>query len=116
MATRKRSSSAGFSKAEESAPTHEEMVEIAAEREAEAEREEEEEVTEFLEVALHDIFEAIQKAEEEEGVADFFEPTPEKKPEVQHPPAVATGKSALRLPKREPERTLRGVPKPYTLN
>jgi len=68
-------------------PTHEEMLEIAEEREevamasgvadtfeaakAEAEKEE---IEEFLAVATADIFESLQVAEEEKGVEDFFDP------------------------------------------
>ena len=55
--------------------THEEMLEIAEEREAEPVIEEEEEAVEvFLAMAAADTFEALQKAEEEEGVEGFFDP------------------------------------------
>lgn len=53
--------------------THEEMLEIAAEREAEA-VEEKQAIEAFVIAAAADTFEALQAAEEEKGVADFFDP------------------------------------------
>ncbi len=60
--------------------THEEMVEIAEEREAEAQmeetpEEEEQAIEAIMSMALADTFEALQKAEEEKGVDDFFDPS-----------------------------------------
>lgn len=84
MATRRRRPTATTPAPE---PTHEEMLEIAEEREevamasgvadtfeaamAEAEKEE---IEEFLAVTVADTFEALQAAEEEKGVDNFFDP------------------------------------------
>jgi len=91
MATRRRRPSTTQSNPE---PTHEEMLEVAAEREAEVQaeetpEEEEKAIEVFLAMAAADTFEALQKAEEEKGVADFFDPGFYKQ-EVRHP-AKETG-------------------------
>ena len=105
--TRKRKTSAtGFSApVEEPAPTHEEMLEVAAEREEEAVEvaEDIDHLQEFLDVMAEDAFSNL-------GEQDFFEPTPPPEPLVIHAPAVGTGPK-LRLPKKQPERTTRGLPK-----
>lgn len=94
MATRKRrTTSAGFAPAEEIAPTHEEMLEITEER---VEEEQEEPIEVFLAASLADTFDAIQKAEEESGTGDFFEPT--TTPVVNHPPAQRSGRKILSVP------------------
>lgn len=55
--------------------THEEMLEIAEEREAANEIAEEEKAIEVLmSMALADTFEALQAAEEEKGIDNFFDP------------------------------------------
>jgi len=93
MASRRRRPTAtNLEPVAEAQPTHEEMLEIAEDREAQVEEtpEEEEQAIEVLmSMALADTFEAIYKAEEEHGVEDFFEPTPAPAPTpvVIHPPA-----------------------------
>lgn len=79
MATRRRRPNAAKPAEETQELTHEEMVEIAEEREAEAQteetpEEEEQAIEVIMSMALADTFEAIQKAEEEKGVDDFFDP------------------------------------------
>ena len=75
-------------------PTHEEMLEVAAEREVEqvAEEDEEKAIEVFMAMAAADTFEAMYKAEEEKGVEDFFDPDFYKQqPEVRLP-AEPTGR------------------------
>ena len=77
-------------------PTHEEMLEVAAEREAEqvVEEDEEKAIEVFMAMAAADTFEAMYKAEEEKGVEDFFDPDFYKQevrypaPELPIPPTV----------------------------
>lgn len=94
-------------------PTHEEMLEVAAEREAEAQveespEEEEKAIEAFIAMAAADTFEALQKAEEESGAADFFDPD-SYKTEVRLPavetPYVAPPKAPA--PKPHPRYILR---------
>lgn len=92
-------------------PTHEEMLEVAAEREAEATEEEEHAIEALMSMALADTFEAIYKAEEEKGIEDFFEPTPQvsqvvRVPVVLTPPSAPAPPPAARL-KREPRYLIR---------
>lgn len=91
MATRRRRTPTTQPKPE---PTHEEMLEVAAEREAEAQVEEtpedeEKAIEVFMAMAAADTFEALWAAEEEKGVEHFFEPGFYKQ-EVRHP-AQETG-------------------------
>jgi hypothetical protein len=82
MATRRRRTTQPLTSAPEAVePTHEEMLEIAEEREAE---EEEVAVEVFLAMAAADTFEALQRAEEEKGLDGFFDPDFYKQ-EVRHP-------------------------------
>ncbi len=85
-------------------PTHEEMLELAVEREAEQVVEEEVPMEVIMSAALCDTFEAIQKAEEEKGVADFFDPGSYK--EEVRAPAEPTG-FVPEVPKKQPRFILR---------
>ena len=78
MATRRRRTTKSTPEVVET--THEEMLEVAEEREAahaEEEKEEEVPIEVIMSAALADTFEAIYKAEVENGVEDFFQVTPE---------------------------------------
>lgn len=70
--------------------THEEMLEIAEEREDEAQA-----IEVFMSMALADTFEALQKAEEESGTADFFDPDFYNQP-IHHPAQVVPAKKKSR--------------------
>jgi hypothetical protein len=87
-------------------PTHEEMLEVAAEHEAEPVVEEETEEVEleaFLAASLADTFEAIQKVEEEAEI----ENSPE--PEIRYPapPVDFIPVAPVAPPKRRPRYILR---------
>ena len=80
--------------------THEEMLEISEEREAEAQveetpEEEEQAIEVFMAMALADTFEALQKAEEENGTDDFFDPDLYNEP-IHHPAQVVPAKKKSR--------------------
>jgi hypothetical protein len=85
-------------------PTHEEMLEIAEEREAE----EEAAVEVFLAMAAADTFEALQKAEEEKGLDGFFDPDFYKQ-EIRLPaqPSGYVQEPLAQQPKRRPRHILR---------
>lgn len=109
MASRRRRTNTTPTETTPAEITHEEMVEIATERETEAKvvtdeiamasgvadtfeaaiaEAEQEEIQELMDAALYDAFEIIQKAEEEKGIENFFEPAPAQQI---RPPAVSTG-------------------------
>lgn len=116
MATRRRRTSTQTPKSQGESPTLDEMLEIAEEREAEVEtleaaiaESEGEEIQELMDVALHDTFEAIQQAEEEKGVADFFDPSFYQP----RPPAPTVPGRVLNLPRDEASTRTRKIAKPY---
>lgn len=93
MASRRRRSTATNSEfVEETLPTHEEMLEIAEEHE---DAEEEASIEALLAMAVADTFEALQKAEEESGVDDFFDPDFYNQP-IHYPAQVVPAKKKPR--------------------
>lgn len=66
-----------------------------------AEREEEAAIEVFLAASLADTFEALQKAEEEKGIDDFFDPSFYEQ-EVRHPAPGTSFRPAVPPPTPEP--------------
>ena len=84
--------------------THEEMLEVAEERE---------QVSEMLDVLAEEAFENLGEQDFFDPSAAAAEPDPQPGPVVHLPPAIATGAKLLKVPSRGTERTNRGVPKNY---